>query len=191
MEIGEAPPAADEASRFRGSGTIGAPDRRGNRNAATVTSEFTILIFSVPAGTEFCEAAVKWKSVADFYPQGVRGIRKAAKLPTAAQDCRARRQIMLNFFGATESELPQSSKRSRPGACACQKTLLAQRVSSRRRGTERSENASKGRPWPDFCVVHKLFTLPPIDNGKCRWYTAFSTQGEGVLKLRKGRGVWT
>jgi len=49
--------------------------------------------FSVPAGTEFCEAAVKWKSVADFYPQGVRGIRKAAKLPTAAQDCRARRQI--------------------------------------------------------------------------------------------------
>ena len=184
MEIGEAPPAADEASRFRGSGTIGAPDRRGNRNAATVTSEFTILIFFVPAGTEFCEAAVKWKSVADFYPQGVRGIRKAAKLPTAAQDCRARRQIMLNlFFGATESELPQSSKRSRPGACACQKTLLAQRVSSRRRGTERSENASKGRPWPDFCVVHKLFTLPPIDNGKCRWYTAFSTQGKGVLKL--------
>ena len=54
--------------------------------------------FSVPVGTEFCEAAVKWKSVADFYPQGVRGIRKAAKLPTAAQDCRARRQIMLNLF---------------------------------------------------------------------------------------------
>ena len=54
--------------------------------------------FSVPAGTEFCEAAVKWKSVADFYPQGVCGIRKAAKLPTAAQDCRARRQIMLNLF---------------------------------------------------------------------------------------------
>jgi len=63
-----------------------------------MSSEFTILIFSVPAGTEFCEAAVKWKSVADFYPQGVRGIRKAAKLPTAAQDCRARRQIMLNLF---------------------------------------------------------------------------------------------
>ena len=54
--------------------------------------------FSVPAGTEFCEAAVKWKSVADFYPQGVRGIRKAAKLPTAAQDCRARQQISLNRF---------------------------------------------------------------------------------------------
>jgi hypothetical protein len=34
MEIGEAPPVADEASRFRGSGTIG----------ATVTSEFTIKI---------------------------------------------------------------------------------------------------------------------------------------------------
>ena len=90
-----------------------------------------------------------------------------------------------------EGELRHSRKRSRPGACACQKTLLAQRVSSRRRGTERSENASKGRPWPDFCVVHKLFTLPPIDNGKCRWYTAFSTQGKGVLKLRKERGVWT
>jgi len=27
MEIGEAPPVADEASRFRGSGTIGAPER--------------------------------------------------------------------------------------------------------------------------------------------------------------------
>ena len=27
MEIGEAPPMADEASRFRGSGTIGAPAR--------------------------------------------------------------------------------------------------------------------------------------------------------------------
>jgi len=26
-EIGEAPPAADKASRFRGSGTIGAPER--------------------------------------------------------------------------------------------------------------------------------------------------------------------
>jgi hypothetical protein len=46
MEIGEAPPAADEASQFRGSGTIGAPNGRGNRNAATVTSEFTIKIIS-------------------------------------------------------------------------------------------------------------------------------------------------
>ena len=27
MEIGEAPPVADEASRFRGTGTIGAPER--------------------------------------------------------------------------------------------------------------------------------------------------------------------
>ena len=26
-EIGEAPPVADEASRFRGTGTIGAPER--------------------------------------------------------------------------------------------------------------------------------------------------------------------
>ena len=38
MEIGEAPPAADEASQFRGSGTIGTPNGRGNRNAATVTA---------------------------------------------------------------------------------------------------------------------------------------------------------
>jgi len=36
-EIDEAPPAADKASRFRGSGTIGAPEGRGNRNVATVT----------------------------------------------------------------------------------------------------------------------------------------------------------
>jgi hypothetical protein len=38
MEIGEAPPAADEASQFRGSSTIGTPNGRGNRNAATVTA---------------------------------------------------------------------------------------------------------------------------------------------------------
>ena len=37
-EIGEAPPVADEASQFRGSGTIGTPNGRGNRNAATVTA---------------------------------------------------------------------------------------------------------------------------------------------------------
>ena len=41
MEIGEAPPVADKASRFRGSGTIGAPEGGGNRNAATVTRRFT------------------------------------------------------------------------------------------------------------------------------------------------------
>ena len=35
-ESGEAPPAADKANRFRGSGTIGGPDRAGNRKAATV-----------------------------------------------------------------------------------------------------------------------------------------------------------
>ena len=35
-ESGEAPPAADEANRFRGSGAIGGPNRAGNRNAATV-----------------------------------------------------------------------------------------------------------------------------------------------------------
>jgi hypothetical protein len=45
MEIGEAPPVADEASRFRGSSTIG-PNGRANRNAATVTSEFTFKIIS-------------------------------------------------------------------------------------------------------------------------------------------------
>ena len=38
--------------------------------------------------------------------------------------------------------------------------------------------------------VHKLFTLGTIDNGKPRWYTAFSTRGKGVLKLRKERDVW-
>ena len=35
-ETAEALPAADEARRFRGSGAIGAPLRRGNRSAATV-----------------------------------------------------------------------------------------------------------------------------------------------------------
>ena len=72
-----------------------------------MSSEFTILIFSVPAGTEFCEAVVEWEGVADFYPRGGRGIRKAAKLPTAAQAA------------------AHGGKRSRFGACACQKTLLA------------------------------------------------------------------
>ena len=80
-----------------------APKARTLRSVRSVNRHATVAAiydfnFSVPAGTEFCEAAVKWKSVADFYPQGVRGIRKAAKLPTAAQDCRARRQIMLNLF---------------------------------------------------------------------------------------------
>ena len=37
-EIGEAPLVAEEASQFRGSGTIGTPNGRGNRNAATVTA---------------------------------------------------------------------------------------------------------------------------------------------------------
>ena len=35
-ETGEAPPAAEKASRFRGSGAIGGPEGAGNRNAATV-----------------------------------------------------------------------------------------------------------------------------------------------------------
>ena len=35
-ETGEAPPVADEASLFRGSGAIGGPKGAGNRNAATV-----------------------------------------------------------------------------------------------------------------------------------------------------------
>ena len=35
-ETGEAPPAAEKASRFRGSGAIGGPARPGNRFAATV-----------------------------------------------------------------------------------------------------------------------------------------------------------
>ena len=37
-ESGEAPPAADAASRFRGSGAIGGPSGAGNRNAATVSA---------------------------------------------------------------------------------------------------------------------------------------------------------
>ena len=49
MEIGEAPPAADEASQFRGSGTIGTPNGRGNRNAATVTAEKTDQDYLPPA----------------------------------------------------------------------------------------------------------------------------------------------
>ncbi|MDY3281796.1 hypothetical protein, partial [Dysosmobacter sp.] len=35
-ETGEAPPAAETASLFRGSGTIGGPNGAGNRIAATV-----------------------------------------------------------------------------------------------------------------------------------------------------------
>ncbi|MCI6568682.1 MAG: hypothetical protein MSF32_07245, partial [Dysosmobacter sp.] len=33
-ETGEAPPAAEKASRFRGSGAIGGPEGAGNRKAA-------------------------------------------------------------------------------------------------------------------------------------------------------------
>ncbi len=36
VETAEAPPAADEARLFRGSGTIGGADSAGNRIAATV-----------------------------------------------------------------------------------------------------------------------------------------------------------
>ena len=43
-ETGEAPPVADEASLFRGSGAIGGPKGAGNRNAATV------LKFGIPPG---------------------------------------------------------------------------------------------------------------------------------------------
>ncbi|MCI6568112.1 MAG: hypothetical protein MSF32_04320, partial [Dysosmobacter sp.] len=35
-ETGEAPPAAEKASRFRGSGAIGGQEGAGNRKAATV-----------------------------------------------------------------------------------------------------------------------------------------------------------
>ena len=55
-----------------------------------------------------------------FYPQGVRGIRKAAKLLTAAQASADAKEIKI-FFLTTEGELSQSGKRSRPGACASEK----------------------------------------------------------------------
>ena len=131
-----------------------------------------------------------------------------------------------SFFSATEGGLPQSGKRSRPGACVLKNSSRsavhrhgvtiptpvrrADRAASskpvrfirrwrrftgfharQRRVLQRSKTPSKGRPRPAFCVVHKLFTLAPIDNGRVRWYTAFSTRGEGVLKLRKEHGVWT
>ena len=57
MEIGEAPPAADEASQFRGSGTIGTPNGRGNRNAATVTAAKNgSRLFAAVRGGEVCDA---------------------------------------------------------------------------------------------------------------------------------------
>ena len=69
MEIGEAPPAADEASQFRGSGTIGTPNGRGNRNAATVTAAKNgSRLFAAVRGGKVCGAC--------FAPQG-RGVRGA------------------------------------------------------------------------------------------------------------------
>ena len=56
------------------------------------------------------------------------------------------KQNPLNTMPNNEGELPQSGKRSRPGACACQKTLLTERVSQtpyRRQGTKRSANLLK------------------------------------------------
>ena len=56
MEIGEAPPAADEASQFRGSGTIGTPNGRGNRNAATVTAAKNgSRLFAAVRGGKVCD----------------------------------------------------------------------------------------------------------------------------------------
>ena len=59
LEIGEVPPAADEASRFRGSGTIGAPNGRGNRNAATVTA-------AKNGSRLFAPCAAAWAAVSGF-----------------------------------------------------------------------------------------------------------------------------
>ena len=59
LEIGEVPPAADEASRFRGSGTIGAPNGRGNRNAETVTA-------AKNGSRLFAPCAAAWAAVSGF-----------------------------------------------------------------------------------------------------------------------------
>ena len=79
----------------------------------------------------FCSMACQ-KTLAEFYPQGVRGIRKAAKLLTAAQVPAGTRKILI-VFAATEGELPQSGKRSRPGACASEIILCAKRKLAKRR----------------------------------------------------------
>ena len=50
-ETGEAPPAADEASLFRGSGAIGSPKGAGNRNAAAVLKSKRPHVSPRPKGT--------------------------------------------------------------------------------------------------------------------------------------------
>ena len=50
-ETGEAPPVADEASLFRGSGAIGGPEGAGNRNAATVLKSESPRVSPRPRGT--------------------------------------------------------------------------------------------------------------------------------------------
>ncbi len=67
-EIGKAPPVADEASRFRGSDTIGVPNGYANRNVATVncglrsvnSDAHVVRIYDqnsfLPAGRKVCDA---------------------------------------------------------------------------------------------------------------------------------------
>ena len=50
-ETGEAPPVADEASLFRGSGAIGSPKGAGNRNAAAVLKSKRPHVSPRPKGT--------------------------------------------------------------------------------------------------------------------------------------------
>ena len=79
------------------------------------------------------------KSVADFYPQGVRGIRKAAEPPTAAQASTDAKYIGIRFSGGVYTR----------------KTLRAPHVSQSpygRQGTKRSASFSKKRDAAFSCV---------------------------------------
>ena len=67
-----------------------------------------------------------------------------------------------SFFLTTEGELPQSGKRGRPGACASEKTLYAERVSSLWRGTKRSAAPFKKKASP-FGLAFFLSSLHHLD----------------------------
>jgi len=58
-EIAEAPPAADKARRFRGSGTIGSHEVAGNRIAATVGKGSLFKRESTPQASRHCPMAQK------------------------------------------------------------------------------------------------------------------------------------
>jgi hypothetical protein len=56
METTEAPPAADKAREFRGSGANAATNGSGVRNAATVKTGKNDQTSFAPAGAKLCEA---------------------------------------------------------------------------------------------------------------------------------------